>query len=153
MSTRRDLPPSADRLFGVLGGRLRMHDDTPLEIQGMLDDECHISPSAASSTSQRRRCPANASVSSNDAGSPVPLDLPRFQFIESAGAHALAELLAESRADHWRFEIEPRMSQPGQALLQAALRAPQPGLELVERLIPAEGDAGDRRRGFAWDIA
>lgn len=45
-----------------------------------------------------------------ETGSHVRLDLSQLQFIDSSGAHVLAEALVESRDNHWRFEVEPRTS-------------------------------------------
>jgi anti-anti-sigma factor len=58
-----------------------------------------------------------------EAGSHVRLDLSRLQFIDSAGAHALAEALAESRADHWRLEVEPTMSHQVRHFIDLAIAA------------------------------
>jgi anti-anti-sigma factor len=45
-----------------------------------------------------------------EAGSHVRLNLSELEFIDTGGAHVLAEALAESRADHWRLEVEPNLS-------------------------------------------
>ena len=58
-----------------------------------------------------------------EGGSHVRLDLSQLHFIDSAGAHPLAEALAASRADHWRFEVEPRMSHQVRRFIDVAKAA------------------------------
>jgi anti-anti-sigma factor len=87
-----------------------MHDDAPLQIAETheggwvrlaLNGELDIA------TARRLR---ERLHELKEAGSDVRLDLSQLQFMDSAGAHARAEALAESRADHWRLEVEPTMS-------------------------------------------
>jgi anti-anti-sigma factor len=77
-----------------------MHDDAPLQIAETheggwvrlaLNGELDIA------TARRLR---ERLHELKEAGSDVRLDLSQLQFMDSAGAHALAEALAESRADH-----------------------------------------------------
>jgi anti-anti-sigma factor len=87
-----------------------MQDDTPLQIDETregtwtrlaLSGELDIA-SARQLRDRLRRL--------QQSGSHVRLDLSQLQFIDSAGVRPLAEALIESRADHWRLEVEPRMS-------------------------------------------
>jgi anti-sigma B factor antagonist len=87
-----------------------MQDDTPLQIEETREDEwirLALSGELDIATARRLR---ERLRQLRDAGSHVRLDLSQLEFIDSAGAHVLAQALAESRADHWRLEIEPHIS-------------------------------------------
>jgi anti-anti-sigma factor len=58
-----------------------------------------------------------------EAGKHVRLNLSQLEFIDTGGAHVLAEALAESRADHWRLEIEQSMSNQVRRFLDLARAA------------------------------
>jgi anti-anti-sigma factor len=87
-----------------------MPDDTPLQIEETPEGTwTRLALSGEFDVATARRLRERVRQL-QQAGSHVRLDLTKLQFIDSAGAHALAEALVESRADHWRFEVEPRMS-------------------------------------------
>ena len=88
-----------------------MQDDTPLQIEETREGtwtRLALSGELDIATAQRLR---ERLQQLKAAGSDVRLDLSQLQFIDSSGAHALADALAESRANHWRLEIEAHSHQ------------------------------------------
>jgi anti-sigma B factor antagonist len=100
-----------------------MRDDTPLEIEETREGgwtRLALNGELDIATARRLR---ERVRQLKDAGSHVRLDLSRLEFIDSAGAHVLAEALAESRADHWRLEIEPHISHQVRRFIEVAKAA------------------------------
>jgi anti-anti-sigma factor len=97
-----------------------MHDDAPLQIEETREGAwTHLALSGELDLASARRLRERVRQL-KEAGSHVRLDLSQLQFIDSAGAHALAEALVASRADHWRFEVEPTMSRQVRRFIDVA---------------------------------
>jgi anti-anti-sigma factor len=56
----------------------------------------------------------------------VSVDLSQLDFIDSAGAHALTDAIAESRQGEWRVEIAPNMSGQAKRFFDLSRRSSHP---------------------------